>query len=773
MGNELSSADCDDPYVKLNDAVERGDLDAVKRFIEVDGLSPNGASGKCSWDHPLLGACVNASNDGGKDVLVARYLHSKGARGYGIATAVQMSDLERVRELADSGEEELAAGRACRLIRDCRSVDIARWLFEYAGADSDREEAYHVTKACELGDLERIKALATVPGFDINTGYLKAMPGCGENIVPYTTDADREKLNEELIKTYGRTCDTKCTQLVHPLQIACLQQKPFQPEVAAYLIKELGAHTDIKSAALGGDKKATLMANAVHLCRLEVIQFLGQQGAKALWENGEEAAATCLLDAAASRSGSGTEMLKFFLGDENRAKCFDLSCKDKFGRTPLNLACVLERGANVEFILQHGGKGVVVSSKDVEAACNHCSPAILTMLLDHGGTLPPNNEVVTMISFRDDDRALAVLKLLHSRGADLTAPYIKSHDGTTFRFFMLHDATLQAATSCIEFLFSIGADPDAIGCSPDHQKPGKADDWESNLDLKYSNIYGDGVSLQPSRVRPVKALFEQAREAKGGDKKTGKTSQKEAHGHDIMDYTNGEAKYGKEFLEELAPPQRKSGKQIFDDEDDTPLQFDIIFAPHECKHIFDDEKHIIFCLAEEENNDDLPTAISNHVMKEGKHYCTIKVSDNKEPCIIAGICRSMENFDREFAFEYEENMCPINNVPTYAQWDSDCHACAYNAASGKAMWAGWDSGKDDHKDSLKYPEITKWKGMETLSPGSVLGLLLNLENGTLTIYKDNRRLGVIKDGLDGSFCWFVGTFHPCQVEIMRGPVPRE
>ena len=72
---------------------------------------------------------------------------------------------------------------------------------------------------------------------------------------------------------------------------------------------------------------------------------------------------------------------------------------------------------------------MVVSSKDVEAACNNCNVAILTMLLDHGGTLPPNNEVVTMISFRDDDQALAVLKLLHSRGADLTAPYIRVFRG--------------------------------------------------------------------------------------------------------------------------------------------------------------------------------------------------------------------------------------------------------------------------------------------------------------------------------------------------------
>eukprot|EP00956_Cyclotella_meneghiniana_P014699 scaffold22130_cov62-Cyclotella_meneghiniana.AAC.3 len=285
---------------------------------------------------------------------------------------------------------------------------------------------------------------------------------------------------------------------------------------------------------------------------------------------------------------------------------------------------------------------------------------------------------------------------------------------------------------------------------------------------------------------------------------------------DSMDYSNVEKKYGKEFLDELNPPQRKSGNQILaealtyvaeynfddsnddsdDEEDEPPLQFDTIFAPKECKHLSDFEKNIIFCMAEEENNDDLPTAISNHVMKGGRHYCTIKVTDNKTPCIIAGICRSMENFDPEFAFEHEreeqkrtrerlrerfpvyaanyvvtENMSPLYNVSTYAQWDSKCHACAYNAASGQAMWVGWDSKKDDPNDQMKYPETTKWNGMETLPPGSTLGLLLDLDEGTLTVYKNKRRLGVMKDGLEGSFCWFVGTFSTCVVEINREKVP--
>ena len=57
--------------------------------------------------------------------------------------------------------------------------------------------------------------------------------------------------------------------------------------------------------------------------------------------------------------------------------------------------------------------------------------------------------------------------------------------------------------------------------------------------------------------------------------------------------------------------------------------------------------------------------------------------------------------------------------------------------------------------------------------GSVLGMLLDLDEGTLAIYRDNRRLGVIKSGLAGEYCWGVcmtGTA-TTTASIARGRVP--
>jgi len=279
MGNEVSGpygGDIDPRYEELNGAIKRGDLAEVRRSVEEDGLSPDGPPGCSSWDHPLQGACMNADHADGSALRIARYLHSKGASGYDVATAVYMGDVDRVEELVAATEEsdtiisvgssvnihglrsktgkahngksgtitteldgetgrhgvrlegggtlavkpgnltliasqpaageELDAEKACRLIRNCRHVEMARWLYDYAGEDcDDREDAYHIITACKLGDLERVKALAAVPGFDINTGYLDPMPGSGHEIVPYTTEEDRDAHNKHLKEKYRRT----------------------------------------------------------------------------------------------------------------------------------------------------------------------------------------------------------------------------------------------------------------------------------------------------------------------------------------------------------------------------------------------------------------------------------------------------------------------------------------------------------------------------------------------------------------------------------------
>ena len=535
MGNEVSGSyggDIDPRYEELNGAIKRGDLAEVTRLVEEDGLSPDGSPGCSSRDHPLLGACMNAGDADGSALRIARYLHSKGASGYDVSTAVYIGDVDRVKELViatteQPASEELGDEKACRLIRTCRHTEMARWLYDYSGEDcDDREDAYHITTACKLGDLKRVKTLAAVPGFDVNTGYLEPMPGCGHDIVPYTTEKERDARNNHLKEKYRRTRASQCTRLLYPLQVACLRQGTFSPTLATYLIDKLGADVEIAIDPIkfGQKEKTTILAIALEQGYMEETRFLIDHGATPPWEKDAAAAAQCLMSAAGSDS---TETLKLLLlSDKERTAKFDLEWKDKFGRTPLRIACSLGREENVALLLK---AGAVVSIEDVRAAFAKDANLVrvLTESSDEGAKLLPKSDgeaAATWVDYSlpDDGRALNLLKFLRDCGVDVTAGHVaKSDAGEEHQFYALHAAVMRGSHSCIKYLLEeCGADPDAVGGCPGRPGALLADDWKKNLGLQYGHVYGDGVNLDPERVRPVSELFERARETKV-DRQTG------------------------------------------------------------------------------------------------------------------------------------------------------------------------------------------------------------------------------------------------------------
>ena len=46
-----------------------------------------------------------------------------------------------------------------------------------------------------------------------------------------------------------------------------------------------------------------------------------------------------------------------------------------------------------------------------------------------------------------------------------------------------------------------------------------------------------------------------------------------------------------------------------------------------------------------------------------------------------------------------------------------------------------------------------------------VGLLLDLNKGTLSVFKNGRLLGVMKDGLGGEYVWFVSVYSPCTISM--------
>ncbi|EJK54461.1 hypothetical protein THAOC_25908 [Thalassiosira oceanica] len=95
---------------------------------------------------------------------------------------------------------------------------------------------------------------------------------------------------------------------------------------------------------------------------------------------------------------------------------------------------------------------------------------------------------------------------------------------------------------------------------------------------------------------------------------------------------------------------------------------------------------------------------------------------------------------------------------------SDVHACDFSCDNGKMSWTNWDDEEMNNE----------WEGTESCQSGDTVGMLLNSDEGTLTVYKNNRRLGVMKTGLSGPYCWYTSLLNRTVagvVSIKRGTLP--
>jgi hypothetical protein len=53
-----------------------------------------------------------------------------------------------------------------------------------------------------------------------------------------------------------------------------------------------------------------------------------------------------------------------------------------------------------------------------------------------------------------------------------------------------------------------------------------------------------------------------------------------------------------------------------------------------------------------------------------------------------------------------------------------------------------------------------WEGMQgAREEGDRIGMLLDLDQGTMTVYKNDERLGVMATGLSGEYSWAVALYY--------------
>ena len=161
-------------------------------------------------------------------------------------------------------------------------------------------------------------------------------------------------------------------------------------------------------------------------------------------------------------------------------------------------------------------------------------------------------------------------------------------------------------------------------------------------------------------------------------------------------------------------------------------------------------------------------------MRGGKHCATFNISKEGDFYRIhVGLIRPLPgwderdlvDFDPVFVNSFEDESRNLLAERTERWGTSDVNCCSYYCADGRCCWSSWSDRGDE-----------EWEGMERFDEDGTIGLLLDLDEGTLTVYKNGIRLGVMKGGLTGEYCWYTtmsGGFRGIRstVFIEKGVLP--
>ena len=165
--------------------------------------------------------------------------------------------------------------------------------------------------------------------------------------------------------------------------------------------------------------------------------------------------------------------------------------------------------------------------------------------------------------------------------------------------------------------------------------------------------------------------------------------------------------------------------------------------------------------------DDWGAAFSNNILRAGKHYATFIPHNSLNGMLYArmGVMRpGKANQDARhgtpISNEFYQNFSQVGNGEYNNNNNIQC--CMYNVSTGFCYTSDWESDR---------PAIVTWDGSEHVYSGDELGMLLDLDEGTLSIYKNGRKLGVATKGLAGPYCWAVSMNTGVQVYMKRGTIP--
>ena len=171
---------------------------------------------------------------------------------------------------------------------------------------------------------------------------------------------------------------------------------------------------------------------------------------------------------------------------------------------------------------------------------------------------------------------------------------------------------------------------------------------------------------------------------------------------------------------------------------------------------------------------------SNYVMQGGVHSLLFYPHHDAHNDIHFGLIRplskewqrrhrdNLESFS-PFDRRHQNELLQMAKDTCYTG-DSDRHCVEYICNIGATRWTSWDEDAAPTAAYLAYcdylgdkPDVSgthHWIANNTaLRPGGEsVGLQLDLDEGTLHLWLNSKRIGIICDKLAGEYCWFMSTY---------------
>ena len=165
------------------------------------------------------------------------------------------------------------------------------------------------------------------------------------------------------------------------------------------------------------------------------------------------------------------------------------------------------------------------------------------------------------------------------------------------------------------------------------------------------------------------------------------------------------------------------------------------------------------------------TAFSNNTLRAGKHYASFKLCNYMNYSFF-GVMRPGQANENAIGIplyaKFYQNF--YINKRKEERHNNNIQCCMYVTHTSQCISSNWlEPGP--YYDGTRSHITEDWEGMETMSLVDEIGMLLDLDEGTLSVYKNGMKLGVMKRGLAGNYCWVASLHRGAQVSIKRGSIP--